>query len=340
MSCSSDANGGNSSLIVGRSEHAAWLREEAAWGAGRFGNGVITGETGAGKGVFLKEMRRLSPGTPFKRIGVPALADELRHSQLFGHLKGSFSGAHHTTAGFLEAANGGLLPLDDAQALENHVDLQNVLLDVAEGCPVPRLGGTEGVPVRVRLFLLLQRPLSEYVAEGALRRDLAERVDQFAVHLKALREHAEDIQYLAPHMLRQEAAREHFPVLGIRGEVLDLFMRHHWPGNVRQLGNVLGKALTNAIRQEAGAIRAQQLPAAFLAEVRGNGKGTARSAARRLTEADVRKALDRTGGNVRRASILLGCTERNVWYWIKARGIPIPCATATRHSRDGAPSVT
>ena len=324
MSCSPDGNGHNGSLIVGTTEYSSWLRREASWCADRYGNAVISGESGSGKGVLLDEIKRLLPKeTPYKRLGAPQLANELRHSQLFGHEKGSFTSADRKYAGLAANLDQGILPVDDGEYLVRYPDLQFVFLDLAEGRPVYRHGCTEPLTLHVRIFLLLQHPLQELVARGEIRRDLAERLDQYSIVLRPLREHADDIPALAPHMLRLVAERERLPRLPLADEALALLMRHQWPGNVRQLGNVVGKGLQNASRAEDLVIEPRHLPPEFVAEaVSGDVRlSKARQPGRHLSEAMVRGTLLRAKGNVRQASKLLGCSEQNVWYWIRAKGI-------------------
>jgi len=315
------------SLIVGPSSYATWLRKEAAWFARRFCNGVITGETGSGKGVLLDELRRLAPAnTPFLRLGAPHLCDQMHRDMLFGHEAFSFTDGRRRRVGMVAAAAGGILPVDDAEALVQHPDVQWSMLDMTEQRDVYAIGGTKAITPNLRVILLLQQPLEDLVKEGAIRRDLAERLDQYRIDLLPLRGHAEDIPDLARHLLKLAARREHLPPLHLGDGVLELLQRYQWPGNVRQVGNVVGKGMQNAVRAEAATIEPYHLPEAFLEAVvqAGGAKiGTAKRG-KRLNESRVRAALTQTGFNVKRASVLLGCTDRNVWYWIKSRGISRP----------------
>jgi DNA-binding NtrC family response regulator len=288
---------------------------------------VITGETGSGKGVLLDEFRRLAPaGTPFLRLGAPHLCDQMHRDMLFGHEAYSFTDGRRRRVGMVQAAAGGVLPVDDGEALVGHPEVQWSMLDMTERRDVYAIGGTKAITPNLRVILLLQRPLEELVKEGAIRRDLAERLDQYRIDLLPLREHAEDIPALAVHMLKLTAQREHFPAPHLADEVMALLVRYRWPANVRELGNVVGKAMDAAVRAEASVIEPHHLPATFLRAGLGDGAAKVKAAKRgkRLDEPTVRAALETAGFNVRQASIILGCSERNVWHWIKSRNICRP----------------
>jgi len=318
VSSRDDILDGGHSLIVGASSYATWQRKEAAWFARRFCNGVITGETGSGKGVFLDELRRLAPtNTPFLRLGAPHLCDQMHRDTLFGHEAFSFTDGRRRRVGMVASAVGGILPVDDADSLGRHPDVQASMLDMTERREVYTIGGTTPITPNLRVILLLQRPLEEMVKEGTIRRDLAERLDQYRINLLPLREHAEDIPALAVHMLKLAAQREHLPPLHLADEVMALLARYEWPANVRELGNVVGKAMQNAVRAEAAAIQVQHLPDTFLREARdGGGANTTQ----RISDEAMRIELQRSGGRVEATARVLGVSAQTVRNRIKRNG--------------------
>jgi len=328
-----DVMGAGESLIVGESAYVAQQRDDIAWAAPRHGHVVITGPTGCGKKVALDELRRhLPPRMPHCRVGVPTLTPELCRSELLGHVKGSHSTAVADHRGFVQRAAGGLLTLDDGDKMLRNDELQTVLFDVAERVEVYPVGGSVPYTPDVRLMVMFQRPLEDLVGDG-LRRDLAERLDHDRITLLPLSEHREDIPMLAAHMLAKVAAAERLEPLGLRDQTVSLLERHPWPGNVRQLGNVLLKGLKAAVRDEAVAILPKHLGPQFLAEVGAREQGRTRR--KGLTEAVVREAIEREDGNVCAAARRLGVSEQSVWYWIRTRGIQVARAKVPAGTQDG-----
>jgi len=201
-------------------------------------NVLITGESGSGKELVARTLHDLSPRRkgPFIPVNCGALTPTLMESELFGHERGSFTGADRRHRGFFERAHGGTLFLDEIT--EMPPELQVKLLRVLETGLVVGVGREEPVAVDVRVLAATNRDPGEAVAEGRMREDLYYRLKVLQVNLPPLRERMEDLPHLCDWFLREIGEREGRPKQ-LGEEALDMLQRHHWPGNVRELRNVL-----------------------------------------------------------------------------------------------------
>jgi two-component system, NtrC family, response regulator HydG len=202
---------------------------------------LITGETGTGKEVVAQTIHQLSPRTreAFLPLNCGAVSPTLIESELFGHERGSFTGADRVHKGYFERANRGTLLLDEIT--EMPAELQVKLLRVLETSEVMRLGGTEAIKVNVRVIAATNRRPEQAVAEGKLREDLLYRLNIFPIQLPTLLERREDIELLADHFLgllnKEEGTSKHFTKAA-----RERLRAHNWPGNVRELRNVVQRA--------------------------------------------------------------------------------------------------
>lgn len=203
---------------------------------------LITGETGTGKEVVAREVHfqmRLDE-SPFIAVSCPAIPDSLVESELFGHMKGTFTGATADKAGCFEMANGGSLFLDEVADLSTAA--QAKLLRVLETRTVRRIGGAEEIPVDVRVIAATNKLLGQLVAEGSFRNDLFYRLNLFAIELLPLRERREDILPLAEHFLSvYMASRDEGPD-GFSVEAREHLASYAYPGNARELRNIVERA--------------------------------------------------------------------------------------------------
>ena len=201
---------------------------------------LISGETGTGKELVAETIHRLSRRNrqPFLPINCGALSAHLIESELFGHERGSFTGAEKMHKGYFERAHGGTLFLDE---VTEATEIQVRLLRALETSTITRVGGTEPIRVDVRIVAATSRRVDEAVAAGKLREDLFYRLNVFPIHLPPLRERGDDIELLADHVLaelnREAGTAKHFT-----RACLDRLHRHSWPGNVRELQNVIRRA--------------------------------------------------------------------------------------------------
>src|SRR6202049_3736916 len=203
---------------------------------------LITGETGSGKEILARTIHQLSPRAerPFVAINCSAIPETLMESEIFGHEKGDFTGAAERRIGCFELADGGTLLLDEIG--EMPAPTQAKLLRVLEDRKVRRLGSKSETPVDVRVLAATNKEPDQAVASGDLRQDLFFRLNVFHINLPPLREHKEDIPLLVEHILRDVNSKHRKHVRGIGTEWLYIFMSHTWPGNVREVRNVLERA--------------------------------------------------------------------------------------------------
>ncbi|GDY11999.1 type 4 fimbriae expression regulatory protein PilR [Planctomycetota bacterium] len=208
-----------------------------------FDSVLITGETGSGKDVVARELHARLRGTaaPFVAVNCPALPDTLVESELFGHMKGSFTGADGDRPGAFEMAIGGTLFLDEIGDLASAA--QAKLLRALESRQVRRLGGRQDIAVDVTVIAATNQDLPAMVQAGTFRRDLLYRLNTFQLALPPLRAHPEDIPVLARHFLAQFAARRRFERAEFKPEALAALSRHDFPGNTRELRNLVERAV-------------------------------------------------------------------------------------------------
>ena len=207
---------------------------------------LITGESGTGKELAAKTIHQESSrdGGPFVAVNAAAIPSDLMESEIFGHEKGSFTGATGLRHGCFEQAHGGTLLLDEIA--EMPVALQAKLLRVLEDGHIRRVGGSKEIQVDTRVLAATNQDPEEAVAKNRLRQDLYYRLNVFTVHLPPLRHREEDVPLLAQHFLSAFNEKHRSQVQGIRPETLELLNRYPWPGNVRELGNVLERAVVLA----------------------------------------------------------------------------------------------
>jgi two-component system response regulator AtoC len=291
---------------------------------------LITGESGTGKEVLARAIHRMSPRSErgFTAINCAAIPEHLLESELFGHVKGSFTGATADRAGLFELAHEGTLLLDEIGDLP--LDLQAKLLRVLEENEIRRVGGRESKKVDVRVLAATAKPLEAAVERGEFRADLFYRLNVVHLHLPPLRERPDDVPALLTHFARQAATRLGHPV-SITPSALDALTHHSWPGNVRELRNAVERA---AVLGTGGPLEPRDFA---LTNGNGNGKGhhdgngaSAPAAGGSLelkgqVEAverhAIQRALEASGGNRRQAASLLGISLRTLFY--KMRRLPV-----------------
>ena len=207
---------------------------------------LITGESGTGKELVARAIHRRSPraAQPLVAINVAAIPEALVESELFGHEKGAFTGAHARKLGKFELAHGGTIFLDEIGSLR--LDLQSKLLRALQEREIERLGGVRPIPVDVRVVAATNVNLRQAVRERTFREDLYYRLNVVPVHVPPLRERREDIPFLVEHFVRKIARECHREVNGVSAGALEALTRYDWPGNVRELENVIHRAVVLA----------------------------------------------------------------------------------------------
>jgi len=247
-------------LLVGVSAAARNLANDIDRAAASDAKVLVTGESGAGKEVaarliHLRGVRRNGPLVSINCVGLP---DSLLESELFGHIRGSFTGAYRDREGLLKAAHRGTALLDEVG--EMSLRMQALLLRFLETGEIQPVGGHSGNPVvNVRVIAVTHRSLRRLVEEKAFREDLFYRVNVVEVRVPPLRERLEDVPVLARHFVERFCDEYALPTPQIAPEAFDRLMEHRWPGNVRELRNVVERTL---VRQTAGVITAFEAPSA------------------------------------------------------------------------------
>ena len=217
-------------------------------------NVLIVGETGTGKELIARAIHynSMRKDKPFVPINCSAIPEYLLESELFGHVKGAFTGAVATKKGLFEEANSGTVFLDEIG--EMSPPLQSKLLRVIEDQEIRQVGGNQSLKVNLRFITATNKDLQKATKDGTFREDLYYRINTINLALTPLRERQEDVPLLARHFLEKYAAEIGKPVRNISDEVLSIFMEYSWPGNVRELKNIIERAVlitdTNSITPE------------------------------------------------------------------------------------------
>ncbi len=218
---------------------------------------VIYGESGTGKEVMARLIHTNSDrrNKPFVALDCGTLSKELAGSEMFGHVKGSFTGAVTEKTGLFEIANGGTLFLDEIGNLS--LDVQASLLRVIQERKFKRVGGTKEMEVDIRILVASNENLVEAFQKGKFREDLYHRLNEFSISIPPLRERKEDIPLFAEHFLAKVNKELNKNVLGFDDEVIEKFLEYHWPGNLREMMNVIRRT---ALLSDSGTIKAKTLP--------------------------------------------------------------------------------
>jgi two-component system nitrogen regulation response regulator GlnG len=305
--------------IVGRGPAMQAVFRRIALVAPRDACVLITGESGTGKELVARAVHRYSAraGHPFLAIHVAALNPQIVESELFGHVKGAFTGADQAHTGLLELADGGTVFLDELADIPLPVQVK--LLRVLEQSEVYPVGSTQAKPLNIRLLAATHQDLTKKVQEGSFRHDLFFRLNVFEIHLPALRDRLEDLPLLIDHFLRRLSAAGSVPP-----ETLEFLRRQPWPGNVRELRNALehavivaqgGNLLSEHFPEPASAplteaARTDQALADWVRRHIGQNPGELYQETVRMTEATLfGEVLKHVGGNQVQAARLLGLSR-------------------------------
>lgn len=282
---------------------------------------LLTGQSGTGKELAARAIHDLGRrrGGPFMQLNCGALSENLLESELFGHAKGAFTGAHRHRQGRFEAADGGDLFLDEIGDAPSAIQVK--LLRVLETKSFERVGETRSVRVDVRVVAATNRDLAKLVAEGRFREDLFFRVNVIPVHLPSLRERLEDLPALVEHFLRRLAGPVGRAVPSVSPEAMRLLLAHPWPGNVRELKSALEYAF---VVTDAGPIEPRHLPPSLSRQAAAapvcpspEPENIAGDDARGQLVA----ALRRAGGNRSEAARLLGVSRGTILNRMRKYGV-------------------
>ena len=302
--------------LVARSEAMREALRLAGRVAATDANLLVTGESGAGKdalAVFVHAMSKRAMG-PFVKIDCAALPSELLEAELFGYERGAFTGASAAKPGRLEAAHKGTLVLDEIAHLSR--EAQAKLLRVIERREFERLGGRRTVRVDARLAALTNVDLDDAVRRRAFREDLFYRLNVVRIHVPPLRERREDVAPLAEKFLADYAAKHGRPARRFDAEALAALAAYDFPGNVRELANVVERAVIVAEGERVGA---EELPEAVSAAA-GAARRSRRPTLAELEADYIREVLAATRGNKSEAARVLGISRKNLYEKLARQG--------------------
>ncbi len=313
--------------IVGRSNAMREIFESIRKVAETNTSVYIYGESGTGKELIARAIHRESPRAegPFVKVNCSALPEGLLESELFGHEKGAFTGAIRERKGRFELADGGTLFLDEIADIPSSVQVK--LLRVLQEKEIERVGGEKTIHVDVRIISATNRDLVQLVAKGGFREDLFYRLHIIPITVPPLRARKEDIDPLVQHFIQTTAAEMGKPVQRISDEALALLNRYDWPGNIRELENMIERAIVLCERDVLGV---EEFPLDPRATPRVAGEAlvppplgtiTLDEALARLERAMIERALDEAKGVKTRTAELLGIKTSALYYKLEKYGL-------------------
>ncbi|MHB8383518.1 MAG: sigma-54-dependent transcriptional regulator [Candidatus Binataceae bacterium] len=274
---------------------------------------VVSGESGTGKELVARTIHEMSPRRSAAYIGVncAAIPETLMESELFGHERGAFTGADRRREGCFELANGGTLLLDEITEMKP--ELQAKLLRVIEEQRMRRLGGSSEIQLDVRVLAASNRDIEQAVRDNKLREDLFYRLNVFSIRLPPLRERSDDLPLLIDSFVAHYAERNHKQIAGVDEECLAALRSHPWPGNVRQLRNVIERAM---IVCDGRMIGVHDLPEEFRSNSQSDSGYFKIRLGSSLDEVEreiISRTIEFTGGNKTRAAQVLGVSAKTLY---------------------------
>ncbi len=318
------------SNIIGSSKPMQTIYETIDAVAKSDANVLIVGESGTGKELIANAIHYKSLRTrkPFIKVNCAALPKELIESELFGHTKGAFTGAHADKEGLVQHAAGGSLMLDEIA--EMPVELQPKLLRVLQERSYRKIGSEKTYAVDFRLISSTNRPPADAIRDGLLRDDLFYRISTITIHVPPLRERSEDIQLLTEHFLHMYAQKYERPIDGVSQAAYQRLFGHAWPGNVRELQNVIERAVLLA---KGSRVEPVDLPFDNGTLPEGAAPGTGWEVPTNMSLEDIErmvieKTLQRTGGNKQAAANLLGIYRPRLYSKIRKYNIDVSSLTS------------
>jgi len=311
------------SSIVSQSQKMEEVINVAARVADSKANVLITGENGTGKEVLAKAIHYISPrkDSAFVAVNVPALTETLLESELFGHEKGAFTSADKMKKGRFEIAHGGTIFLDEVGDIPQSIQVK--LLRVLQEHQFERVGGTEKIEIDVRIIAATNKELEQKIKDGTFREDLYYRLNVVSIKIPPLRERKEDIVPMIENFIEKYCKENNKVTLDISKEAADVLMKYNYPGNVRELENIIeravvltrGKVITlNDLPMSIKGFKEEKTLAAL-------SEGTLTEQVEELEKQLIFDALQESAGNQTKAGKLLGLTERNLRYKLKKYNI-------------------
>ncbi|MCG6971862.1 MAG: sigma-54 dependent transcriptional regulator [Desulfobacterales bacterium] len=281
-------------------------------------NILLQGESGTGKELVARSIHRLSPrkNRPFISFNCGGFTEELICNELFGHEKGAFTGASITKIGLIEAADGGMLFLDEIG--EMPPSMQVKVLHVIQEKKILRVGGTSPINLDIRLIAASNKDIKKATAEGTFREDLFYRLNVVTLRLPRLCERPDDIPMLVSHFIEKYSPSFEKKIGGISSDALEILMRYNFPGNVRELENIIQRSVALA---ESDVIRILDLPQDLQKFEFNTIEGEGLMALEEVEKQHIAKVLDKTGYNKNLSSKILNLPRTTLWRKMKKYGL-------------------
>ncbi|MEO9485257.1 MAG: sigma-54 dependent transcriptional regulator [Ekhidna sp.] len=318
-------------FIVGPSQQSQTVQKHVSLIAPTEMSVIILGETGTGKEYIAKSIHKKSKraNQPFIAVDCGALPKELAGSELFGHVKGAFTGAHNDKKGSFELANGGTLFLDEIGNLtyENQIKLLRVLQERV----IKKVGGTKNIPVDIRILVATNENLKDTIASGEFREDIYHRLNEFRIELSPIRERAEDILHFAGHFLQSSNQQLNKQVEGFDENCINALKSHHWHGNLRELRNVVKRSvlLCQSSHIDTSCLPAEITDGSVLKEgsmevfFNGTIPGSLKEVAEEAEKRAILEVLERTNNNKSKTAQMLEVDRKTLYNKLKAYNIDI-----------------
>ena len=314
------------SVIFGRSQSMKAAREKVDKVAGTNIPVLIQGESGTGKEIIAQILHVQAPWLdgPFVKVNCPAIPSALLESELFGYEKGAFTGAYGTKPGRVEMAHRGTLFLDEIGELD--LGLQAKLLQLLQDGQFCRIGAQEDKRVEARVVCATNRPLEREIEAGRFRQDLFYRINVVNLQLPPLRERREDIPILVEHFLGVYSEAFKMPARPLSSHLMELLEKYHWPGNIRQLENLVKRYVILGSEEAISSDLTEQTHSYFDPDIPLDGsislKEITRDAVQELERRIILKALQAHHWNRKRTARTLRISYRALLYKIRQAGLP------------------
>lgn len=313
-------------VVFGRSEAMRVIRQKLEKVAPANIPVLIQGESGTGKEIIARLIHTHSPweSGPFVKVNCPAIPGTLVESELFGYEKGAFTGANGTKPGRVEMAQDGTLFLDEIAELDPGLQAKLLqLLQDGQFCPI---GGQEDKQIEVRVICATNRNLEGEIEQGSFRQDLYYRINVVNIQLPSLRERAADIPVICDFLRQVYSEKFNRPTRPLSGRKLDMMQRYHWPGNIRELENLIKRYVILGSEDAITVELVASGPSSFIPDLPVNGsvslKKVTRQAMREFESKIILKILQAHNWNRKRAASALNISYRALLYKLKEAGVP------------------
>jgi transcriptional regulator with PAS, ATPase and Fis domain len=287
---------------------------------------LIYGQSGTGKELVARAIHQASQRQqgPFVKVNCAALNENLLESELFGHVKGAYTGAERARIGRFEAAHEGSIFLDEIGDIP--LSTQVKLLRVLEEREIERVGDHQPVPVDVRIITATNKNLEDLIVQSLFREDLLFRINVFPLYCPSLTERKEDIPIIVQNFIQRHEAKGDKKIIGVTPQVMEILMDYSWPGNVRELRNIIEYAF---VLCPGGGIEKEHLPPKIMQSKKSVSKTNITGPDHSAKQEELLNALKQSGGNQSEAARILGVSRVTIWQRMKKYGVDLTTIVKT-----------